>query len=178
MSSMMRMPKICAKCGENPPTNYFEVQEQWSTINSKTFITMFFGRVSTTRHTLTYQVPLCEECHADAVMQKRIGMVMMGLAFLIGGAGIALSVFKVNIMTEVPTIINIATKLNMKPKDLAPAALMALGVLLGVLTVVFVGKPKFASNSGHGRTFRFYNKTFHEAFARLNPDKVKQPRHE
>lgn len=114
---------------------------------------------------------MCDGCHRQLTIQKYIGKGIIGLGALILCAGLFIAVADNN-QTTVPFLTNLAARLNLKvrPYDLLPVAIVIGGTLLALAGKLVTLPGIFSTN---GRTYKFHNKKFQAAFARLNPDRVK-----
>lgn len=166
---------VCAKCGEKP-SRYFSIDKQSTQVNyGESVVTMLlFRRMSTTKTTTTYDVPVCNSCHQQLSLWKYVGMAIRGIGILLVVGAIFIAVTDNN-KTSVPFLTDLATRMNLKirPHDLPSIAMVFVGVIIAGLGVL-VGLPHIVSTNGS--TFKFHNKKFQAAFARLNPEKVKQTR--
>lgn len=173
MDFQIQMPKLCAKCGENPPIKFHTVKEERVSLSPWTLLTMFFGVALTNRRTITYPVPVCEVCDAKITAKQtfwgRVGAV--GIIMVVGA--VLLFCSQTTALATIPFFISLSERFKANSRDLIVLALFVVGVII-IFTAMFLGKARFASTNG--KTFRFYNKEFQKAFAELNPDLIKRKR--
>jgi hypothetical protein len=172
MSSMMQMPNLCAKCGENPPTQAHTIQEQRISLSPWTFLTMFIGVGVTNRQIITYRVPICDDCMAKIRAREHFWTRFIRVGMSLFVIGILLVLSQTNALNSIPVFASLGERFNAHPRDLTAIGLMILGFGM-MLVTSYMNKTRMASTNG--KTFRFYNKRFQKEFAEANPDMVKHP---
>lgn len=151
----MQMPSLCARCGEKPPTESYGTRSKHKPFGSR--IT----------YTVDYSVPLCTECQAKIKNRERTGKIIMGIGGLILLIGLALLIpFFLGSRTA-PTTNEEAIAFANNYQQYTPAAITAISGFLIALLGAWFGQRSFAK--WNGKLFQFHNKSFHAAFASLNP---------
>jgi hypothetical protein len=153
----MQMPSLCARCGEKPPTATHSASSQHQN---------FFTRM---KYTINYEVPLCTDCQAKIKQRKNTGKIIMIAGMLVAIVALLpmvpyfLSMYNAGSVTTNEEAMALSTSFS----SYTPFAIVAVaGVLLAIFGRWF-GERSFAK--WNGKLFQFNNKTFHAAFANLNP---------
>jgi hypothetical protein len=151
-----KLPTICASCGVERGTKIWSVKTRSVGINPLTLITMIFGVGIISRKSQTFTVQVCDACLEKYQQRQDLRKQIAIGGFIFGIAGIFLW-----------TILASARQ--------ADAAALCIAILIvGGLGIVIVHAVlNNAPGSYDGMFFKFKNETFHQEFAKLNPELVR-----
>ena len=165
----MKIPDLCAQCGQNPPSFQKEIKD--SVITWKALLGVILG-IGGTMTTISYTVPMCNACHRKRLINKVTSGILVVVGLVIMGVSFA-SLLGQGPIINIPLLASILARFGIKAQEMTFFVLIILGTAVTAVGV-FMSRNKMASTDG--KTLRFYNKHYQKAFAELNPHLVKTKR--
>jgi len=143
----IEMPKICARCGEQPANNTWLIRSQ----HNNTFLI-----VAMTYKTSSFLVPVCDSCKMSLNRERNTSRNVF-FASLVGILVFLLSA------TVFPSYFWVLTGLS-----------FVSGIIF-IFSAFLRGKYEGTSGIGNfdGKYFMFFNDAFHRVFSDLNPQYVR-----
>ena len=144
----LTMPKLCARCGENPGESAWPIYSRYS---------FSIKMTRTTYKKSRFYVPVCNSCKSQ---MERDNTLWLRISW-ISGIGIILMVLLAIFLYQYAVLFLL---------------LSSLGV--AGLIFAYVKRSKYWGDSGiasyDGEYFTFYNETFQEQFKKLNPSLARE----
>jgi hypothetical protein len=145
----LNMPKLCARCGENPGESAWPIHSRYN---------FSFKMTRTTYKKSRFYVPVCNSCKSQMERDNTLWLRISWVSWI----GIILMVLLAIFLYQYALLFLL---------------LSLLGV--AGLTIAYIKRTKYWGDSGiasyDGEYFIFYNQTFQNQFGELNPSLVRKP---